>query len=109
MSYSREIEQRIDALRPDWPGVFKQKMFGGLGYMLDGHICVGVFKDYLIVRCGPEATADALSQPGARPFDVTGRAMHGWVMVEQSALEHDEDLAGWIDQAEAFVRTLPAK
>ena len=59
MSYSREIEQRIDALRPDWPGVFKQKMFGGLGYMLDGHICVGVFKDYLIVRCGPEATADA--------------------------------------------------
>lgn len=109
MAYNKELEARIDGLGLEWPGTDKMKMFGGLGYTLGGHICVGVYKDSLIVRCGPDATEEAMRRPGARPFDITGRAMGGWVMVDQAGLSEDADLADWIDLAEAFVRTLPPK
>jgi hypothetical protein len=69
---------------------------------------VGVHGDDLIVRLHPDATEAALTRPGVRPFDITGRPMRGWVLVGGDRLG-DADLARWIGEAAAFVSTLPPK
>ena len=90
-------------------GFAEKKMFGGVGFLLDGNMCVGVWKEFLIVRVGPEAYADALEKRGVHEFDITGRPMKGWVMVDPSGARGDIELAQWVEQAVAFVRELPRK
>jgi TfoX/Sxy family transcriptional regulator of competence genes len=108
MAYDEALAERIrDRLR-DADGVTEKKMFGGLAFLTHGNMTVGVIGDDLIVRVGPDATDGALAQPGARAFDMTGRSMKGWVVVDGAALD-DEVLAGWIGQGTAFVGTLPPK
>jgi hypothetical protein len=70
---------------------------------------VGVWKTSLIARLGPEQGKEALKRPHVKEFDVTGRAMKGWVMVEPDGLESDQHLKDWIQRALQFVETLPAK
>ena len=84
-------------------------MFGGVGFLLHGNMLVGIWKTSLIVRLAPEAAKAALKQSNVVPFDITGRPMKGWVMVEPDGIETDERLADWIWQAEEFVCTLPRK
>ena len=84
-------------------------MFGGVGFLWQGNMCVGVWKTSLIARLGPEQGDAALAEPHVQPFDVTGRPMRGWVMVEADGLDTDEQLAVWIDRAVAFAKTLPKK
>ena len=87
----------------------ERNMFGGIAFMTSGNMLVGVIGDELLCRVGPEAMDDALAQPGARLFAMTGRAMTGWVLVEGDAVAEDADLAAWIDRADQFVGTLPPK
>ena len=84
-------------------------MFGSVGFLLHGNMCVGVWKSSLIVRLDPEQAGAALQLPEVREFDITGRPMKGWIMVEPDGLESDEQLRGWINQAKEFVVTLPKK
>jgi len=84
-------------------------MFGGVGFLLHGNMLVGIWKTSLIVRLAPEAAKAALKQSNVVPFDITGRPMKGWVMVEPDGIETDEHLADWIRQSEEFVCTLPRK
>jgi hypothetical protein len=84
-------------------------MFGGVGFLLNGNMCVGVWKSSLIARLGPELADAAMHEPHVVPFDITGRAMKGWAMVEPDGLETDEQLSDWIQRAANFVRTLPRK
>lgn len=77
--------------------------------MLHGNMLVGVWKDSLIVRLGPDAYDDALLEPNVREFDITGKPMKGWVMVEPEGVEDDEQLKDWIERAIRFVKTLPKK
>ena len=84
-------------------------MFGGLGFMADGNMCVGVIDDQLIARVGTDAYDAALEEPHARPFDFTGRAMRGWVFVDHPGLAADEALEAWVERALGFVGTLPPK
>ena len=81
MAYNEYLEELIDAATNRWKGRDKKKMFGGVCYLLNGNMCFGIYKDYLIVRLGEEEAAAALKQEGVRPFDITGRPMKGWVMV----------------------------
>jgi TfoX/Sxy family transcriptional regulator of competence genes len=90
-------------------GIVEKKMFGGVGFLLDGNMLVGVWKDSLIVRLGPDNYDDALLEPHVREFDITGRPMKGWVLVEPEGVEDDHQLKGWIDGAMKFVKALPAK
>ena len=69
----------------------------------------GVYKDYLILRLGEQAAQKALEQPYVRPFDITGRPMKGWVMVEEQGFTTDQSLEEWLNQAKTFVSTLPPK
>jgi hypothetical protein len=84
-------------------------MFGGVGFVLNGNLLVGVRKVSLIVRLGPEQAEKALPEPHVKEFDITGRPMKGWVLVEPGGVQNGEQLTDWIERATRFVRTLPAK
>jgi len=108
MAYDEELAERVEDILVRRKGFDRKKMFGGVGFLLYGNMCVGVWKDYLIVRLGEENAARALARKGVREFDITGRPMKGWAMVEVGALG-GKKLDAWIDQAFEFVRTLPRK
>ena len=109
MPYNMETAGRVRPLLKRRKGVSEKKMFGGVGFLLNGNMCCGVWKDFLILRVGAEAYEEALSQPCVQEFDITGRAMTGWVMVSPEGFAADEDLKSWIDLAWNFVRGLKAK
>jgi hypothetical protein len=84
-------------------------MFGGLGFLLRGHLCVGVWKSSLVARLGAEQGEQALQEPHVRAFDITGRAMTGWVLVEPQGVADDDRLGEWVRRAARFIGTLPAR
>ena len=84
-------------------------MFGGVGFLLNGNMCVGVWREFLIVRVGLDAYEGLLEESFTRKFDITGRVMRGWLMVEPEGLEGDDQLKEWLERAIAFVKSLPAK
>jgi TfoX/Sxy family transcriptional regulator of competence genes len=109
MAFSESLAARIrDAIGPK-RGVEEKKMFGGVGFLLNGNMLVGVWKDSLIVRLGPEEGCEALLEPHVKEFDITGRAMKGWVLVAPEGVEGDDQLKGWIQRATKFVGKLPGK
>ena len=80
-----------------------------VGFLLNGNMLVGVWKDSLIVRLGPEEGDETLREPHVREFNITGRSMKGWVLVAPEGIEDDEQLIGWIQRAVKFVGKLPGK
>ena len=81
MAYDEDLADRVRAALPDGEEVTERRMFGGLAFMLGGHMFCGVVKDTLMLRLGPEGAARALGQPHVRPMDFTGRPMKGMVFV----------------------------
>jgi TfoX/Sxy family transcriptional regulator of competence genes len=84
------------------------KMFGGIGFMLNGHLLVGASQRGLLVRVGKDSQRDALSRPGARPMVMRGRTIAGYVRVDRQALD-ERAVRSWVRLAVAFVNTLPPK
>src|SRR5215471_5614382 len=109
MAFSEALAERIRQGLARLKGIEEKKMFGGVGFLLNGNMLVGVWKNSLIVRLGPDSYDDALLEPHVREFDITGRAMKGWVLVEPEGVTGDDQLTDWIERATRFVRTLPAK
>ncbi len=109
MAFDEGVAARIEDTLADRPDVIQKRMFGGMAYMVRGHMCVGVNGDELMVRVGPDGYADALAQTHAREMDFTGRAMKGFVYVAPEGFETTEGLSSWIDRGLAFVLSLPAK
>jgi TfoX/Sxy family transcriptional regulator of competence genes len=109
MGFDQGLAERVRAQLAGIPGLTERRMFGGLSFLVDGNLCVGVLGDELMARVGPAATEAALARPGSRLFDMGGRPMKGWVNVRSEVLEADDVLAGWVADALAFVRTLPPK
>ena len=109
MAFSEELAERIRQGLARRQGIEEKKMFGGIGFLLNGNLLVGVWKDSLIVRLGPEEGEEALKEPHVKDFDITGRAMKGWVVVAQEGVGSDDRLRGWIQRAVKFVGKLPAK
>jgi TfoX/Sxy family transcriptional regulator of competence genes len=109
MAYNQQLAQRIHNILNQTPGIIEKKMFGGVCYMLDGNMACGVTGDRLIVRMTEAERETALKQPHVRVFDMTGRPMKKWVMVDAQGVAGDEDLRGWVEKGLAFARTLPPK
>ncbi|KAB1139159.1 TfoX/Sxy family protein [Streptomyces luteolifulvus] len=109
MAFDEGLAERIRARLGADPGFTEKRMFGGLAFLYEGNMAVGVIGDALMVRVGPEATEAALERPGTRPFDFTGRPMRGWVVVASSAVSEDQALVAWIDQGHDFAASLPPK
>jgi hypothetical protein len=111
MAYDEGLAQRtaevLDELQ--LPQLVEKRMFGGVGYMVQGNMACGVNRDQLIVRIGPEHYQEALARPHTKPFDITGRPMRGWVMVGPEGYESDDHLKEWIQHGVDFARTLPPK
>ena len=109
MPYNTHIEERIDAVIRGWAGTARKNMFGGVCHLLDGNMFCGVYKEYLILRLGVENAERAMQKPHTVPFDITGRPMKGWVMVAREGFKTTAELTQLLEQARAFVRTLPPK
>jgi hypothetical protein len=84
-------------------------MFGSVGFMLHGNVCVGVWQTLMIVRLGQEQAAMALKEPHVVELAITGRPMKGWAMVKAEGIETDEQLRAWVERVVEFVETLPPK
>ena len=106
MPYDERLAERVDAAIGAREGIREQKMFGGIAWMLNGNMAVGVLGDELIVRLGNEAGDAALEEPGTRPFDFTGRPMRSTVMVRAA---DDDAIASWVERGLAFAASLPPK
>lgn len=87
----------------------EKKVFGGTCILINGNMACGVYKDDLVVRVGTANHAEALSHPHTKLFDITGKAMKGWVMVEPEGCASEEDLVKWIQLGVDYARTLPGK
>ncbi len=109
MAYDEGLAYRIREALEGGPPTVEKKMFGGVGFLIQGNMACGVLNEDLIVRVGAERHAAALAAPHARPFDITGRAMKGWVMVAAEGYESDEALQEWLRQGVATALALPAK
>ena len=109
MAYDESLAQRIRDSMPKDPGITERKMFGGLAFMLGGNMFCGVVRDDLMVRVGPDAHDEALTLPGARPMDFTGRPMRGMVYVGPAGYGSDAAFARWVSQAFTFAESLPSK
>jgi len=109
MAYNEELDGRIKNIVSRWKSTNDKKMFGGVCHLLNGNMFCGVHKDFLILRLGEKKSNDALKQPCARPFDITGKPMKGWVMIANDGYQDDPDLKAWLEQAKSFAETLPQK
>ena len=109
MAYDEALADRLRAVFAGRAGVREQKMFGGLVFMLDGNMACGIHGSELIVRVGRSSFEDALFQPHARPFDMTGRPMRGFVFVAAAGIATGHDLAAWAGRGIAYAESLPPK
>lgn len=109
MAYDEGLAERLRDAMEGTPGASERKMFGGLCFLIQGNMCLGVVKDELMVRVGPDAYAECLELPHAREMDFTGRAMKGMVYVATEGFEDDGDLERWVARGVAFAGSLPAK
>ena len=110
MAFSEELAERVRQALARRKGVEEKKMFGGIGFLLNGNLLVGVRKDSLLVRLGPEQGDEALQEASVSEFKIGGRGtMKGWVVVALEGVQGDDQLSGWIQRAVKFVGKLPAK
>jgi TfoX/Sxy family transcriptional regulator of competence genes len=109
MAFNETLAVRIRQRLARRKNVEEKKMFGGVGFLLNGNLLVGVWKDSLCVRLGPDQAEEALLEPHVEEFDIIGRPMKGWVVVSLEGVQHEEQLKGWIQRAVQFVGKLPVK
>ncbi|MBY8992463.1 MAG: TfoX/Sxy family protein [Candidatus Lokiarchaeota archaeon] len=109
MVYNEKMDMKLNKQLSHWENITKKKMFGGTGYLLNGNMVAGIHKDYYILRLGVINANVATKSPKMELFNMTGRAMKGWVMVEKEAFPSDNELKDWLIKAIKFVETLPPK
>ncbi|MGO9779577.1 MAG: TfoX/Sxy family protein [Streptosporangiaceae bacterium] len=109
MAYDEGLAVRLLDMLGDEPGRTEKKMFGGLAVLIGGHLAVGVYGDGLLVHTDPGEQGALLAEPGTRPFDMSGRPMKGWILVDVSACSEDDDLRRWVARGVAHARSLPPK
>src|SRR4029453_13824245 len=107
MAYDEGLATRVREVLGERPGLAEKQMFGGLAFLVHGNMACGVRGDDLIVRAPPHTPTTAMSEPGVRPFDLTGRPMKGWLLVDADGHAEDEDLRRWVDRGRAYPNSLP--
>lgn len=109
MAYDEGLAQRIREMLAARTDVKEKEMFGGIAFLVNGNMAVGIVNEDLMVRVAPEAHPALLTEPHARPMDFTGRPMKGWLFVGPEGIESDSDLRRWIERGAAHAGSLPAK
>ncbi len=109
MAYDEELAERIRGLLPAVP-VTEQKMFGGLAFLVGGHMSVAASgKGGLMLRCDPADTERLVSEPGASRMEMRGRELDGWLRVTSAAVADDGDLQRWVTIGTSYAGSLPPK
>lgn len=109
MHSAPQLVARIEAATRGWSGLTPKKMFGGMAWLLNGNMCVGVWHDNLVVRCNPQDWPGHLKRKHVREMDITGRSMKGWLLVAEPGLRTDANLRRWLEIGREFAGTLPRK
>ena len=108
MAYNERLAERVRAILAAHDGISERKMFGGLAFLVNGKMCVGVMNDEFMVRSGPAQHAAALKKPHARPMDFTGRPMTGMVYVSPAGVSRGPALRRWIELGIAGAAAAPS-
>jgi hypothetical protein len=108
MAYDEQLAGRIRTVLADRADVREQRMFGGLTFMVGGNMCCGVHGNELIVRLDPDHEEDALARPHARPMDLTGSRMRGFITVHPDGVKGNR-LNQWVREAVTRAESLPPK
>lgn len=110
MAYDRELAERIRALLETEQDVVEKKMFGGLAFLIGGNMAVAASgQGGLLVRVDPEQSDSLVASTGARPMEMRGREMAGWLRVGNEEVRTKQALAKWVRRGATFARSLPAK
>jgi TfoX/Sxy family transcriptional regulator of competence genes len=110
MPVDQDFANRIREELADVDGITEKAMFGGLAFLLNGNMAVGIMSTGdLMVRVGPDGTDEALAKPHTRLFEMRGRSMTGWVIVDVDAVETKRQLGPWVKRGVAFASSLPPK
>jgi hypothetical protein len=109
MSFDEGLAQRVREALGSQTRVTERRMFGGLAFLLDGKMFVGISGSKLMARVGAERYRDALTLPHVREMDFTGKPMKGYVYIEPPGLAEDRDLSAWVSWCAGYVAALPAK
>jgi hypothetical protein len=110
MAYDEELADRLRFLIEGEPGLSEQKMFGGLAFLIGGHLAVAASREGgLLLRTDPSDTEVLLEDPHAAPFEMRGRSMAGWLRVGAAGLGTDDELQRWADVGVSYARSLPPK
>ncbi len=109
MPYDEALAAKVRKLLGRRKNLVEKKLFGGVGFLLNGNICCCAWKEFLILRLGDDAARQVLAEEHARPFDITGRPMRGWAMIEPVGWQNEADLRRWVAWAVEFTSALPSK
>lgn len=110
MPYDQDLANRIRELIGAEPELTEQAMFGGLAFMVGGHMAVVASgQGGLMVRANPEESEALAAKPHARPFEMRGREMRGWLRVDDEGLRTKRQLEPWVRRGAAYARSLPPK
>jgi TfoX N-terminal domain len=110
VAYDEDLADRIRALLATDHDVAEKKMFGGLAFLIGGHMSVSASgRGGLLLRCDPEETETLVREPGVGRFEMRGRAMDGWLRVDADTVESPEELERWVAVGVDYARSLPPK
>jgi TfoX/Sxy family transcriptional regulator of competence genes len=109
MAYDEKLAERIRTILANRPDVEERRMFGGVAFMVRGHMSAGVVGPTLMVRHGPQDADALLRKPHARPMDFTGRPMRGFLYVDPPGTKTAAALGTWIRRATAWAESQPPK
>lgn len=110
MAYDEDLADRLRVALSAVDGVSERKMFGGLAFLVGGHLAVAASgQGGLLLRCDPADSQRLSSEPGIDRFEMRGRAMDGWLHVAPSAMSDAAHLARWVGVGVAYADSLPPK
>jgi TfoX/Sxy family transcriptional regulator of competence genes len=110
VAYDEDLANRIRELIAYQDGVVEQRMFGGLAFLVGGHMSVTVSRSGgLLLRCEPQETEELLARPHTAPFEMRGREMSGWLRVQAEGIRTKRQLERWVERGVGYARSLPAK
>lgn len=109
MAYDEQLAERIRTYLKRRKGVEEKRMFGGLCFMLNGHMCCGIDKDRLMVRVLSERYDTLLKKPHAREMDFTGKPLKSFLFISEAGYRTTSSLASWLDEAVECVKSKPPK
>jgi len=110
VAYDEDLADRIRQLTADEPGLSEKRMFGGLAFLVGGHLAVAASgQGGLLARVAPEETDALLAEPHVRPMEMRGREMQGWLRVDDEGVRTDQGLEPWVRRGVEYARSLPPK